>query len=88
MTVVIADTSPLNYLVLIGHIEILRGLYTRVLVPPEVLAELAGAGAPHAVLDWISAQPEWLEVRVVRQGRTNRPCSISIPESEQRFFWR
>jgi|HubBroStandDraft_5_1064220.scaffolds.fasta_scaffold267466_2 predicted nucleic acid-binding protein len=27
MTVVIADTSPLNYLVLIGQIEILRRLY-------------------------------------------------------------
>ena len=27
MTVVVADTSPLNYLVLIGQIEILHGLY-------------------------------------------------------------
>ena len=27
MTVVIADTSPLNYLVLIGQIEILRRLH-------------------------------------------------------------
>jgi hypothetical protein len=31
MTVVVAHTSPLNYLVLIGQIEILRGLYGRVL---------------------------------------------------------
>lgn len=38
MTVLVADTSPLNYLVLIGEIGILRTLYGRVVVPPEVLA--------------------------------------------------
>jgi predicted nucleic acid-binding protein len=32
MTVVVADTSPINYLVLIGQIEILPVLYGRVLV--------------------------------------------------------
>jgi predicted nucleic acid-binding protein len=47
MTVVVADTSPLNYLVLIGQIEILRRLYGTVLVPPEVLAELADSGRSH-----------------------------------------
>lgn len=46
MTVVVADTSPLNYLLLIGQIEILPGLYGKVLVPPEVLAELADGGRP------------------------------------------
>ena len=56
MTVVIADTSPLNYLVLIGEAEILRVLYTVVLVPPEVLAELAGSGAPPQVSDWIQSR--------------------------------
>jgi len=33
MTVVVADTSPLNYLVLIGQIEVLRPLYGKVFVP-------------------------------------------------------
>ena len=37
---VIADTSPLNYLVLIGHIEILHQLYPQIVVPEEVLEEL------------------------------------------------
>jgi predicted nucleic acid-binding protein len=38
--IVVADTSPLNYLVLIGHIEILPYFYQRVLVPPFVWQEL------------------------------------------------
>lgn len=36
MTVVVADTSSLNYLVLIGQIEILHSLYGKIVVPPEV----------------------------------------------------
>ena len=69
MTVVVADTSPLNYLVLIGQIGVLRRLYGRVLVPPEVLAELADSGAPPEVAGWIQSRPEWLEVRSVRRGQ-------------------
>ena len=49
MTVVVADTSPLSYLVLIGQIEVLHRLYGKVFVPPEVLAELASSGAPPQV---------------------------------------
>jgi predicted nucleic acid-binding protein len=67
MTVVIADTWPLNYLVLIGRIDILCSLYGKVLVPPEVLSELADASAPPEVLKWTQSPPEWLEVRTVRE---------------------
>jgi predicted nucleic acid-binding protein len=69
MTVVVADTSPLNYLALIGEIRILRTLYGRVVAPPEVLAELADGGAPPEVAGWIQSRPEWLEVRSVRRGQ-------------------
>jgi predicted nucleic acid-binding protein len=38
--IVIADTSPLNYLVLIGEADILQRLYGRVVIPEGVLREL------------------------------------------------
>ena len=60
--VVVADTSPINYLVLIGHIEILPRLYTRILIPPAVLAELNHPAAPEPVRYWASHRPGWLEV--------------------------
>jgi predicted nucleic acid-binding protein len=50
MTVVVSDSSPLNYLVMIGEVAILHRLYDRVLVPAEVLAELQDSGAPSEVL--------------------------------------
>jgi len=43
---VVADTSPLNYLVQIGAVEVLRFLYGRVVIPVEVRTELMAADAP------------------------------------------
>jgi predicted nucleic acid-binding protein len=34
MTTVISDTSPINYLVLIGAIDVLPKLFQEVLIPP------------------------------------------------------
>jgi predicted nucleic acid-binding protein len=45
MTVVVADTSPINYLILIGEIGVLQQLYHRVVIPEEVFSELMGTGA-------------------------------------------
>lgn len=60
--VVVADTSPINYLVLIAQIGLLVGLYTRTLIPPAVLAELKHPLAPKPVRDWADNAPRWLEV--------------------------
>jgi predicted nucleic acid-binding protein len=40
MAVVIPDTSPINYLVLIGEISLLPRLYGKILIPDAVLTEL------------------------------------------------
>jgi len=60
---VIADTSPINYLVQMGEIEILPKLYGSILIPPSVRNELQHPRAPEAVRRWINQPPEWLQVR-------------------------
>jgi len=62
MPVVISDTSPLNYLVLIDEAEVLRHLYGQVLVPAAVIAELQQAATPATVRHWVSHPPPWLEI--------------------------
>ena len=62
--IVVADTSPLNYLILIG--DILQKLYGRVLIPPAVAAELLLPGAPPSVAAWMRQPPAWLEIRSAR----------------------
>jgi len=61
--IVIADTGPVNYLVLVGEIEALPALYDRILVPQAVYNELMHPRAPEAVHRWIAQLPQWLEVR-------------------------
>jgi predicted nucleic acid-binding protein len=60
--IVVADTSPINYLVLIREIELLRQLYTQVFVPPAIVQELKHPAAPASVRDWAAHPPGWLEV--------------------------
>ena len=62
--IVVADTSPLNYLILIGEIELLPALYRTVLIPREVHQELLRSEAPAAVRSWATVLPEWCEVRL------------------------
>jgi predicted nucleic acid-binding protein len=61
--VVIADTTPLNHLLLIGC-----QLYLRVLIPAQVLGELRAAKAPPMVRGFAQRlpEPEWIEVHEVR----------------------
>ena len=59
---VVADTSPLNYLVLIHHINLLPELYGRVLIPESVLKELSAIETPQLVRNWATNLPEWIEV--------------------------
>jgi predicted nucleic acid-binding protein len=60
--IAVADTSPLNYLVLAGAVDVLAPLYTRVLVPGTVVKELLQAGTPIAVRTWIAGPPAWIEI--------------------------
>jgi predicted nucleic acid-binding protein len=70
--VVVADASPINYLILIECINVLRVLYDRVVIPVEVFSELTADGAPGAVSAWIRDLPEWIEVRQAPEGSIPR----------------
>ena len=61
--IVLSDTSPLNYLVLIGHVDVLPTLFGDVIVPAAVRDELQRAGAPDVVREWLAGPPSWLKVR-------------------------
>lgn len=60
--IVIADTSPVSYLILIDEIEILPRLYGRILLPIGVLEELTTDNSPEKVRIWLEKRPEWIEV--------------------------
>jgi predicted nucleic acid-binding protein len=65
MLIVVADTSPLHYLVQIDQIQLLPRLFEKILIPSVVSDELRHPSAPEVVRSWMSKKPDWLEVSAV-----------------------
>lgn len=65
--IVITDTSPLNYLILINLTQILPNLFGQILIPQAVLQELQSTSAPDVVRQWLINRPSWLAVQAAPQ---------------------
>jgi len=63
--IVVADSGPVHYLLLVDQIELLRRFYGRVVIPDAVAIELSAASSPAAVSIWIAHPPEWAVVTAV-----------------------
>lgn len=63
--IVVSDTSPICYLLLIGEIELLSQLYGQVLITKIVQEELSHQQSPIIVKNWINNPPQWLIIRSV-----------------------
>ena len=60
--IAVSDTSPLNYLVLIGEVDLLTRLFSRVVIPPAVVRELRHSRTPPTVAAWAESLPAWIDV--------------------------
>jgi hypothetical protein len=61
--IVVSDTTPLNYLILIESVHVLPALLGRVYAPSAVIHELAHPRSPEPVRRWTDSLPEWLTVQ-------------------------
>jgi predicted nucleic acid-binding protein len=62
--IVVSDTTPLNYLVLIDSAHVLPALFGRVYAPSAVIRELAHSRSPELVRRWTDSndvlrESEW-----------------------------
>lgn len=80
--IVIADTSPLNYLIIIEEVRVLADLYGRVIVPTAVREELVSQSSPIEVRRWIESPPGWLEIRAAVDLATDFPSGLGAGERE------
>lgn len=76
--IVVSDTSPLNYLVLVDAVHVLPELFREVYVPERVTNELKHPTAPLAVRSWIARPPSWLLIRSPRRIDT----TLKLDEGE------
>ena len=80
--IVVADTSPLNYLIQIGCDYLLPRLYGRIVIPSAVMEELRDSRAPTAVRQWLSKVPLWVELRFPAAAADARLISLGAGERE------
>lgn len=79
--IVVADASPLRYLILIEQAHVLPALYGRVVVPAGVITELSQERTPTIVQTWLSNRPDWLHV--VRPAHPLAPLREGLGPGER-----
>ena len=79
--VVVADTSPILYLHLIGEIGLLPALFGEIHLPAAVYNELCHPAAPQAVRAWAFAKPDWLSI--ASAAGISDPATASLDDGER-----
>jgi predicted nucleic acid-binding protein len=80
--IVVADTTPINYLILIEEIHVLPKLFGRVIIPTAVWKELQGKRTPELVQRWIANPPGWLEIRAPSEPPKEQLFELDAGERE------
>jgi len=76
--IVVSNTTPLNYLILIESAHVLPALFGRVYAPSAVLKELSHPKTPEAVRAWASNPPAWL---IVQDPAQIGPSKLGLGEA-------
>ena len=82
MRLIVADTGPINYLILIGEIDVLPILFDNVILPAAVQAELTDPDAPPSVRQWIANPPPWLDIYETQGGQSYFDSMEGLDEGE------
>ena len=80
--IVVADTTPLHYLILIDQATLLPLLFSKVLLPYAAYNELLQPQTPPKVREWIAQPPAWLEVTFVAASTNLALTSLDLGERE------
>lgn len=77
--IVVSDTSPFNYLILLQADQHMPAVLGEVVTPPAVLDELRTWGASEVVRRWAAGPPSWL--RVIQPAAVDASLALGAGES-------
>ena len=80
--IVVSDTSPICYLLLIKRIDVLQVLYGVVIIPQTVADELSATESPPLVKNWIAQPPNWLQVQLIEAPESTELEKLDPGERE------
>jgi len=80
--IIVSDTSPICYLLLIDQINVLYHLYKNVIIPQTVANELRASESPSVVKSLIAKPPRWLKIQSVKSSKNVKPEKLDPGEQE------
>ena len=79
--IIVSDTTPLRYLILIDQIELLPRFFQEIVVPKSVYDELTTEKAPIKVTTFMASLPSWMSV--LPNADLSDPGLFEIDEGER-----
>ncbi|TRU81838.1 MAG: DUF3368 domain-containing protein [Microcystis novacekii Mn_MB_F_20050700_S1] len=80
--IVVSDTSPICYLVLVGEIELLPQLFKEIVITQAVYNELTSTSAPAILQNWSEEIPKWLLINDVDPVQDQQLNRLDLGEKE------
>lgn len=80
--IIIADSGPLRYLIIIEQVGLLPLLYGNIVIPQSVVNELTQTATPESVRLWMGRLPEWVTVRSPQNMPFDLPFVLGAGERE------
>src|SRR5579864_4720928 len=80
--IVVADTSPINYVVQLGLLNEFQAIYGRIILPGAVFEELQNPRAPREVRIWATGLPDWVELMEPRLNDPTLPLHLGKGERQ------
>ncbi len=83
MRLVVADASPLHYLILVDAVDVPRHLFEKIYVPIEVCDELTCPAAPAVVRTWMQRVPNWIDILPTPVFQSDDPALTTLDPGER-----
>ena len=79
--IVVSDTTPIHYLILIQKESILPALFAEIVIPAAVIVEMTHPNAPEPVRSWAESPPEWVTVMSGKEEILSRITGLGRGET-------
>lgn len=79
--IIISDTTPTHYLILINKETILPALFGEIVIPEAVADEMRHPKTPAAVRSWINQPPAWAKIKSVAPFLLQKIAGLGAGES-------
>lgn len=80
--IIVSDTTPLHYLILIDHADLLSDIFGEVIIPEAVIQELSHERTPLKVKEWIKNLPHWIKIKPAKQDLAETISGLGKGETE------